>query len=49
MLNLDNTKEEANGEPFRRGKVYYEEPDLSEGIGGVDYGIVYGVVDLEGE
>jgi hypothetical protein len=26
---------------------YYEEPDLSEGVQGVDYGIIYGTSDEE--
>jgi hypothetical protein len=32
----DDTKQDS-------GEIYYEEPDLSGGIEGVDYGIVYGV------
>ena len=30
-------------------KIYYEEPDLSGGIEGVDYGIVYRIEDREAE
>jgi hypothetical protein len=49
LLNLDNTEEETTGEPYGRGEINYEEPDLSRGIEGVDYCIGYGEVDLEGE
>ena len=35
--------EESDDNKQGSGEVYYEEPDLSGGIEGVDYGIVYGV------
>ena len=38
---------------FEKGEdddeIYYEEPDLSGGVEGVDYGIVYGLGDEEVE
>jgi hypothetical protein len=30
-------------------EIYYEEPDLSGGVEGIDYGIVYGIGDEEVE
>lgn len=38
---------EASEEPEDGGEIYYEEPDLSGGIQGVDYRIVYGTEDKE--
>jgi hypothetical protein len=40
---------EATGEPSGEGEIYYEEPDLSGGIKGVDYVIVYGEGNLDEE
>ena len=37
------------GEPEGNYELVYEEPDLSGGVEGVDYGIVYGVGDDEDE
>ena len=30
-------------------EVFYEEPDLSEGVEAIDYGIVYGTEGVEAE
>ena len=35
--------EESDDNKLDSGEVYYDEPDLSGGIEGIDYGIVYGV------
>jgi hypothetical protein len=37
---LKNTEKDATGEPLE-GEFYHEEPNLSRGIKGVDYDIVY--------
>ena len=42
------TEEETTNEPEGE-EVYYEELDLSRGIEGVDYDIMYGVKDVEAE
>ena len=39
--------DEAVSEEFEKGDIYYEEPDLSEGIEGVDYSIEYGAGDKD--
>ena len=43
MLDCDNEVETTNdGAPEGDYELVYEEPDLSGGVEGVDYGIVYG-------
>jgi hypothetical protein len=42
-LDCENSKDV----PDNSEEQYYEEPDLSEGVEGVDYGIVYGTSDEE--
>jgi hypothetical protein len=39
---LESQNEETEGASEDYEEVYYEEPDLSGGIEGVDYTIVYG-------
>ena len=48
---LDYETEEGGntGEPEGEYEIVYEEPDLSGGVEGVDYGIVYGVGNEEEE
>jgi hypothetical protein len=42
-LDCENSKDV----PDDREEQYYEEPDLSGGVEGVNYGIVYGTSDEE--
>jgi hypothetical protein len=42
-LDCENSKDV----PDDSEEQYYEEPDLSRGVEGVDYGIVYGTSDKE--
>ena len=37
--------DEAVSKEFEEEEIYYEEPDLSGGIEGVDYSIAYGAED----
>jgi len=46
FLEYEKTEEETTKETDGE-KVYYAEPDLSGGIEGVDYDIVYGIEDDE--
>jgi len=39
----------TDGAPEGSYELVYEEPDLSGGVEGVDYGIVYGPDDMEVE
>jgi hypothetical protein len=39
---LEGQNEETEGASEDYKEIYYEEPDLSRGIKGVDYTIVYG-------
>jgi hypothetical protein len=41
-LDLEGQNEETEGAPEDYEEVYYEEPDLSGGIEGMDYTIAYG-------
>ena len=41
LLDFENPTEDQTGDAPEGGEIYYEEPDLSGGIEGVDYGIVY--------
>jgi hypothetical protein len=41
--------ENSEDVPDDSEKQYYEEPDLSRGVEGVDYGIVYGTSDKESD
>ena len=41
--------EDQTGDAPEGGEIYYEEPDQSGGIEGVDYGIVYGEGNQEEE
>jgi hypothetical protein len=41
-LDSENQFEETEGSPKNYEEVYYEEPDLSEGVKGIDYTISYG-------
>lgn len=45
-LEYDRNYEEATNEPEGE-EVYYVEPDLSGGIEGIDYDIVYGIEEEE--
>ena len=47
MLDYEIDGEGNTGEPEGDYEIVYEEPDLSGGVEGVDYGIVYGVGDEE--
>ena len=47
-LEYDKNEEEATDKPEGE-EVYYTEPDLSGGIEGVDYDIVYGLEEEEPE
>ena len=49
LRDWENTVEDQTDDAPEGGEIYYEEPDLSGGIEGVDYGIVYGGGNLEGE
>ena len=49
LLDFENPTEDQTGDASGGGEIYYEEPDLSGGIEGVDYGIVYGEGNLEEE
>jgi hypothetical protein len=40
---LEGQHEETEGAPEEFQEVYYEEPDISFGVEGIDYTIVYGV------
>jgi hypothetical protein len=40
---LEGQHEETEGASKDIEEVYYEEPDLSEGVEGVDYTIAYGI------
>ncbi len=42
LLDCDNEVEATDGAPEGDYELVYEEPDLSGGVEGVDYGIVYG-------
>ena len=44
-LDYENSNDETTEECEDSGEIYYEEPDLSGGIEGIDYGIVYGAED----
>jgi hypothetical protein len=50
FLDYEKTEEEASEEPGEE-EVYYQKLDLSRGIEGEDYGIVFGAVneDVYGE
>jgi hypothetical protein len=54
VLNLSSTTlaldcENNEDVPDDSAEQYYEEPDLSGGVEGVDYGIVYGTSEEEPE
>ena len=49
LLDYDTEGGVNIGEPEDNYEIIYEEPDLSGGIEGVDYGIVYGFGDEEDE
>ena len=50
LLDCDNEVETTNdGAPEGDYELVYEEPDLSGGVEGVDYGIVYGADNNEAE
>ena len=50
MLNCDTEVEAiTDGAPEGDYELVYEEPDLTEGVEGVDYGIVYGPDENEAE
>ena len=49
MLDYETDGGVNTGEPEEHYEIVYEEPDLSGGVEGVDYGIVYGVGDDEDE
>ena len=49
LLDCDHEEEANTGAPEGDYEVFYEEPDLSGGVEGVDYGIVYGADDTEAE
>ena len=42
LLDSENPTEDQTDDTPEGGEIYYEAPDLSGGIEGVDYGIVYG-------
>jgi hypothetical protein len=42
-LESENQFEETEGSPKDYEEVYYEEPDLSGGVKGIDYTISYGL------
>ena len=49
LLDYESDGGGNTGGPENNYELVYEEPDLSGGVEGVDYGIVYGVVDGEDE
>ena len=49
LLDCDNEVEATDGAPEGNYELVYEEPDLSGGVEGVDYGIVYGPDNNEEE
>ena len=53
FLDCKNSKDCATGSSDEDNDYEYEEPELSGGVEGVDYGIVYGLggntIDPEGE
>jgi hypothetical protein len=49
LLDCDYEEEVCTVAPEDNYEVFYEESDLSGGVEGVDYGIVYGVDNTEAE
>ena len=49
LLDCDHEEEACAGAPEGDYELVYEEPDLSGGVEGVDYGIVYGADNNEAE
>jgi hypothetical protein len=49
LLDCENEVETIDGAPEGGYELVYEEPDLSGGVEGVDYGIVYGPDKNEAE
>jgi hypothetical protein len=49
LLDYDTEEEACTGAPEGKYDMVYEEPDLSGGVEGVDYGIVYGADETEAE
>ena len=48
-LDCENSDDENTEFGEYDDEIFYEEPDLSEGIEGIDYGIVYGTEGGEAE
>jgi hypothetical protein len=49
LLDCDTKEEACTGAPKGEYELVHEEPDLSGGVEGVDYGIFYGADDTEAE
>ena len=48
-LDCENSDDSIVEKVENDDEIYYEEPDLSGGVEGIDYGIVYGLGDEEVE
>jgi hypothetical protein len=49
LLDCENEVEATDGAPEGDYELVYEEPDMSRGVQGVNYGIVYGADNNEAE